>query len=300
YMDHLQSLLGDVSLVIALDSTCGNYDQLWITTSLRGMLRGELKVEVLEQGAHSGNAGGVVPSSFMILRQILSRLEDDKTGEIFPSFLNEQIPDARLAEARNAGEVLKDDFNHMFTYMESGNTLIKESTELVLNNTWRASLEITGMDGIPAISEAGNVLRPYTSAKLALRIAPTTSVTAAKQKLEELLTREPPFGAKITFRQDQPNAGWHAPLTNPVLAASMQTASENYFGAPAISMGCGGSIPFMQFLADKFPEAQFVVTGVLGPHSNAHGPNEFLHIPTAVKLTACIADILFDWGQREN
>lgn len=297
YMDQLESLIGKPGLVIALDSTCGNYDQLWVTTSLRGMLPGELKVEVLEQGAHSGTAGGVVPSSFRILRQVLSRLEDADSGAILPSFLNEQIPQTRRKEAVKAGEVLADSFTSMFTYTENGTPVSSDPTELVLNNTWLPSLEITGMDGVPSIKNAGNVLRPCTSVKIALRLAPTTDAQGASSQLEKLLTHNPPYGVKVTFEQEAANAGWHAPMTVSHLESSLQASSNEYFGAPAISMGCGGSIPFMQFLARKFPKAQFVVTGVLGPHSNAHGPNEFLHIPTAIKLSACMANVVYDWGQ---
>jgi len=297
YMESLSERMGTPGLVIALDSTCGNYDQLWITTSLRGMLLGELRVQVLEQGAHSGAAGGVVGSSFRLLRQLLSRVENEQSGAILPSFLNEQIPDSRRQQAIVAGKVLEDEFKTMYTYAGKSGPVSRDATELVLNNTWLASLEITGMDGVPDIKDAGNVLRPYTAAKFALRIPPTTDANKVAGELTELLTRDAPYGTTVTFDLDTPNPGWHAPETFESLEASLQAASTAFFGAPAISMGCGGSIPFMEFLAVKLPEAQFVVTGLLGPHSNAHGPNEFLHIPTAKKLTACMARVVFDWGQ---
>ena len=296
YMDSLAQVIGEPGLVIALDSTCGNYDQLWITTSLRGMITGDLKVEVLEQGAHSGAAGGIVASSFRIMRQVISRIEIETTGEITPSFLNQQIPKIRRKEAIKAGEVLKESFTGMYTFIDKSTPISSDPTELILNNTWLSSLEVTGMDGIPGLQNAGNVLRPYTTAKIALRLPPTTDAMSAREELETLLTSNPPYGTRITFTSDNPNPGWHAPITVDHLECSMQNASSAYFGAPAISMGCGGSIPFMEFLANKFPRAQFVVTGVLGPLSNAHGPNEFLHIPTAKKITACVAQIVYDWG----
>ena len=298
YMESLAPIIGTPSLVIALDSTCGNYDQLWVTTSLRGMLIGELKVQVLEQGAHSGAAGGIVSSSFRLLRQLLSRVEDEHTGVILPSFLNEQIPESRRLEAIAAGEVLKDDFNAMYTYAGESGPVSGDPTELVLNNTWQASLEITGIDGIPDLANAGNVLRPYTTAKFALRLAPTTDAKTAKDDLTKLLTENSPYGTSVSFDLETPNPGWHAPETVASLESSLQSASNAFFDGPAISMGCGGSIPFMEFLANQLPKAQFVVTGLLGPHSNAHGPNEFLHIPTAKKLTACMAQVVYDWGQN--
>ena len=298
YMDELSDTIGEPSLVIALDSTCGNYDQLWVTTSLRGMLIGDLKVKVLEQGAHSGAAGGIVGSSFRLLRQLLSRLEDEHSGAILPSFLNEQVPEIRRREAAAAGAVLSDDFNTMYTYAGSSGPVSDDPTELVLNNTWQASLEVTGIDGLPDPQNAGNVLRPYTTAKFALRLPPTTDARAAEQELTELLTKDAPYGVAVTFNAGEPAPGWHAPETDPALEAALHKASDHYFGAPSVYMGCGGSIPFMEFLAKKLPGSQFVVTGVLGPHSNAHGPNEFLHIPTAKKVTACMTSVIYDWGQR--
>lgn len=298
YMEELSAVIGEPSLVIALDSTCGNYDQLWVTTSLRGMLIGELKVQVLEQGAHSGAAGGIVGSSFRLLRQLLSRVEDEHTGAILPSFLNEQVPDIRRREASAAGAVLSEDFNTMYTYAGSSGPVSDDPTELVLNNTWQATLEVTGIDGLPDLNNAGNVLRPYTTAKFALRLPPTTDARVAEQELRKLLTENAPNGVAVSFATGEPAPGWHAPETDARLEAALQKASNDYFGAPSINMGCGGSIPFMEFLANKLPNSQFVVTGVLGPHSNAHGPNEFLHIPTAKKITACMTSVIYDWGQR--
>ncbi len=300
YMEALADKIGPVSLCIALDSMCGNYDQLWITTSLRGMLIGELKVQVLEEGAHSGGAGGIVASSFRLTRQILSRLEDENTGEIIPSFLNEQIPENRRAEAQAAGAVLAEDFPRMYTFAGSGGPMSADPVELVLNNTWLSSVEITGIDGIPSVEEAGNVLRPFTTTKFSLRLPPTTDAEAAGEELEKLLTQNPPSGADVSLTLDGAAPGWDAPPTSEALNESLQRASETYFGAPAVSMGCGGSIPFMDSLATSMPQAQFVVTGVLGPHSNAHGPNEFLHIPTAKKVTAAMAMVVHDWALAAN
>ena len=208
YMEQLSEDIGTPSLVIALDSTCGNYDQLWITTSLRGMLIGELKVQVLEQGAHSGAAGGIVGSSFRLLRQLISRVEDENTGEILPSFLNEQIPDSRRREAEKAGEVLGDDLKTMYTYAGDSGPISEDATELILNNTWLASMEVTGIDGIPDLANAGNVLRPHTTAKIALRLPPTTDAMQAKTELTELLTENLPTKRKsLSILKPQTLAG---------------------------------------------------------------------------------------------
>jgi acetylornithine deacetylase/succinyl-diaminopimelate desuccinylase-like protein len=295
YMEKLGETIGDPNLVIALDSTCGNYDQLWLTTSLRGMLVADLTVRVLTQGVHSGAAGGIVPSSFRLLRQIMSRLEDENTGFIKPSFLNEQIPDIRRQEAIAAGQVLADSYAEMYPFAGHGVPVSDDPTELVLNNTWAPSLAITRLGGAPAPQEAGNVMRPETTARLALRIPPTTDALKATVALKSLLLGSAPNNADVSATFHTPNTGWHAPATSLDLKDSLMAASMDHFGAPAIAMGCGGSIPFMEFLANRSPNAQFVVTGILGPHSNAHGPNEFLHIPAAKKLTACVGKLIADW-----
>lgn len=300
YMEALAARIGKPELVIALDSTCGNYDQLWLTTSLRGLLAGNLAVRVLEQGAHSGSAGGIVASSFRIMRQLLSRIENETTGDITPSFLNEQIPAVRRHEAAVAGKVLAGEFDHLFTYAGDSGPMTGDPVEQVLNNTWLASLEITGIDGIPDLESAGNVLRPYTTVKFSLRLPPTTRSAQAEQELVELLTGSAPNHVEVSVDVAGRADGWDAPPISDALEGSLEAASNAFFGAPVVSMGCGGSIPFMEFLADSFPEAQFVVTGLLGPMSNAHGPNEFLHIPTAKKLTACIAKVIYDWGQARG
>ncbi len=295
YMALLSQEIGDPQLVIALDSTCGNYDQLWVTTALRGMLVADLTVRILEEGVHSGAAGGIVPSSFRILRQLVSRIEDEQTGNITPSFLNEQIPDHRRQEAIEAARILANSFEEMYPFAGNAGPVSNDPTELVLNNTWLPSLAVTGLGGAPLPSAAGNVLRPETSARLALRIPPTTDAVRAADLLKQLLSDTPPYGAEINIDMHTPNPGWHAPATQPHLQACINQASNDYFGAPAAAMGCGGSIPFMEFLASRTPDAQFIVTGLLGPRSNAHGPNEFMHIPTAKKITASVAQILSEW-----
>lgn len=299
YMESLGEQIGDPDVVIALDSTCGNYDQLWITTSLRGMLITDLSVRILEEGVHSGAAGGIVPSSFRILRSLVSRLEDEQTGNIHPYFLNEQIPEHRRQEAIEAGKILSESFADMYPFAGSGQPVSNDPTELVLNNTWLASLAVTGIGGAPNPADAGNVLRPETSARLALRIPPTTDAEKAAIALRELLLDSAPYGAEVNLDMHTPNPGWHAPQTSEALQRSLDKTSNAYFGAPSVAMGCGGSIPFMEFLAARTPGAQFVVTGVLGPRSNAHGPNEFLHLPAARKLTACVTEIITDVVDQE-
>jgi acetylornithine deacetylase/succinyl-diaminopimelate desuccinylase-like protein len=294
YVRHLADRLGNPSLVVCLDSGCGNYDQLWLTTSLRGMVSGTLTVRVLDEGVHSGDASGVVPSSFRILRQLLSRLEDETTGAIRPAALHVEIPAERLAQARVAAAALGPAVHGKFPFVAGMSPVTEDLVELVLNRTWRPQLAITGADGLPDPGSAGNVLRPFTSAKLSLRLPPTLDAGRAGSLVQKLLQDDPPYGAKVSFDAMDTATGWNAPALAPWLEQSLARASEAAFGAPPALMGEGGSIPFMAMLGERFPQAQFVVTGVLGPHSNAHGPNEFLHLPTAQRISAVIACVLAD------
>jgi len=298
YVDHLAARIGSPSLVVCLDSGCGNYDQLWLTTSLRGMTGGNLTVQVLNEGVHSGDASGVVPSSFRILRELLSRLEDPATGLIRPKELYVEIPAQRVEQAKLSAEVLGEDIYNKFPWVEGMQPVTHDLVELVLNRTWRPQLAVTGMGGMPSLDSAGNVLRPLTSVKLSLRVPPTLNGVKAGAFLKQLLEKDPPYGAKVIFALEKDGSGWNAPQLSPWLEQAVADASQHYFGAPAVYMGEGGSIPFMGMLGEKFPKAQFLITGVLGPHSNAHGPNEFLHIPTGKKVSMVVADVVARHHQR--
>ena len=301
YVDHLAARIGNPSLVVCLDSGCGNYDQLWLTTSLRGMTGGELTVQVLEEGVHSGDASGVVPSSFRILRELLSRLEDPETGRIKPEQLYAEIPPQRIEQAKAAAGVLGKEIYSKFPFVEGMHPVTDDLTELVLNRTWRPQLAVTGVDGMPPLESAGNVLRPKTSVKLSLRVPPTADGAKAGEFVKQLLENNPPYGAKVSFKLEKDGSGWNAPQLSPWLEQAVAEASKQYFGKPAAYMGEGGSIPFMGMLGAKFPQAQFLITGVLGPHSNAHGPNEFIHIPTGKKVSMVVAEVVarhFEQGKQ--
>jgi acetylornithine deacetylase/succinyl-diaminopimelate desuccinylase-like protein len=287
------------ALVVCLDSGCGDYDHLWATTSLRGVTSGTLTVEVLREGVHSGAAGGIVPSSFRILRQVLGRLEDERTGEILVRECHVEVPPDRLAEVRAVAAVLGDELWDKFPYVVGMGPATQDPVEALLNNTWRPSLAVTGADGMPPLADAGNVLRPHTSVKLSLRLPPTADATRAVARVKAALEADPPYGARVTFTSgERPGTGWNAPASAPWLLDAVKRASTAYFGAPPMFSGLGGSIPFMQMLGERFPQAQFLVTGVMGPGSNAHGPNEFIDLPTGVKVTACVAQVLADHATR--
>ncbi len=300
YIEHLKDRIGQPSLVVCLDSGCGNYEQLWLTTSLRGMTAGELTVEVLREGVHSGDASGIVPSSFRILRQLLSRLEDEDTGAILPLEFHVDIPDERMAQARTAAAALGDSVWDRFPWADGVRPMGADNVERLLNRTWRPTLSIIGLDGAPRPDAAGNVLRTHTTAKLSVRLPPTADAQGAGRALKRLLEADPPYGARVTFSTDKAGAGWNAPALAPWLAQSIERASQAAFGRGAALVGEGGSIPLMGMLAAMFPAAQFVITGVLGPHSNAHGPDEFLHLGMVKGVTAAVAQIVADHAEAHT
>ncbi|MGF6299693.1 acetylornithine deacetylase/succinyl-diaminopimelate desuccinylase-like protein [Paraburkholderia sp. WC7.3d] len=298
YVDALRERLGNVGLVVCLDSGAGNYDQLWLTTSLRGLVGGDLEVQVLDEGIHSGVYGGIVPSSFRIMRQLFDRLEDSANGSLLPKGFHCPVPADRLREAEAAAKILGDDVWKKMPWAcgQDGRQVLPTTTdprEALLNSTWRPSLSVTGAAGLPALADAGNVLRPRTAFKLSLRLPPTIEADKAVAELKALLEFDPPYNAKVTFKPDAGGAsGWSAPEVAPWLATALNDASRRHFGADAAYMGLGGTIPLMNVLKAGFPKSQFMVCGVLGPKSNAHGPNEFLHVPYGKKLTAAVAEVI--------
>jgi acetylornithine deacetylase/succinyl-diaminopimelate desuccinylase-like protein len=300
YVDALRTRLGEVGLVVCLDSGAGNYDQLWLTTSLRGMASGTLKVQILTEGVHSGDASGLVPSSFRIMRQVLDRLEDSHTGRLLPARFHCEVPPDRLAQARATAAILGDELYKRFPWAHydcGGATAFALPTttdpvQALLQRTWAPTLSVTGADGLPSLQDAGNVLRPYTAFKLSLRLPPLVDAARAVQELKALLEDNAPYQARVTFEPGGAATGWNAPAITPWFEQALQHASQSQFGAPCGYIGQGGTIPLMNMLSEGFPAAQMMVCGVLGPRSNAHGPNEFLHVPYAKRLTAAVAEVI--------
>jgi acetylornithine deacetylase/succinyl-diaminopimelate desuccinylase-like protein len=301
YIQALRARLGNVKLVVGLDSGCGNYDQMWVTTSLRGLIGGTLTVEILTEGVHSGMASGIVPSSFRIARQLLNRVDDPRTGEVLAPQFHAQLPPGRLKQIHNTAAILGDAIWKSFPWVSCNHEpaahagaqfaqpTSTDPVECLLNRTWRPALSVTGAAGLPSLDSAGNVLRPKTQLKLSMRIPPTVDGFAASRELKKLLEQDSPYGARVTFKEEGVGNGWNAPETAPWLNKLLIDASERCFAKPPGWMGEGGTIPFMNMLGKEFPQAQFLITGVLGPHSNAHGPNEFLHLDYAQKLTSAVA-----------
>lgn len=299
YIELLKERIGKPSLVICLDSGAGNYEQLWMTTSLRGNVTAQLTVELINEGVHSGNASGIVADSFRVARHLISAIEDEETGVVKLPQLHCEIPDERIKQARHCAEVLGEMVYSEFPWNKGVEPVTYDRTELILNRTWRPALTVTGADGFPAMADAGNVMRPKTAFKLSMRLPPLVNPTVAARAMHDVLNQKAPYDAKVSVQIDEGSSGWNAPALAPWLAKAADDASMTYYNQPAAYMGEGGTIPFMGMLGQQFPEAQFMITGVLGPHSNAHGPNEFLHLDMVEKLTACVAYVLHQCSQKK-
>jgi len=160
-------------------------------------------------------------------------------------------------------------------------------------------LTVTGIQGMPVTPQtAGNVMLPFVRLRLSLRLPPALDAEKAAAAVVKELTVSPPYNAVIEVSDVDSGYGWAALKLAPWLEEANRETSRRFFknsggeSREAMYMGEGGSIPFMCLLGKLFPQAQFLITGVLGPHSNAHGPNEFLHLPYAQKVTMCVSGVI--------
>lgn len=292
YLDDLADHLGDVELLICLDSGALTYDRLWVTTSLRGVLNLEVTVRVLEQGQHSGSTSGVVPSSFRILRQLLDRLEDSATGEVLVPEMHVEIPESHRRAAHDIAEEFGDVIAREIPVAEGVELMGSNAEDRILRRTWFPTLSVIGMGGIPSPDIAGNVLRPYTTVVLSFRLPPSADSHRAEEAVRRLLTTDVPSHAQVTITHVNPADGWVSPELAPWLASALERASLDAFGRTVGFTGEGGSIPFLGSLAKRYPGVQFVATGVGGPQSNAHAIDEMLDLPTAVGVTNAVVTVL--------
>jgi acetylornithine deacetylase/succinyl-diaminopimelate desuccinylase-like protein len=298
HVEALAARIGTPNLVVCLDAETGDYERLWLTTSLRGNIVGALDIEVLTEGVHSGAGSGIAVSCFDVLRQLLSRLSDENTGELKLAALKGDIPTERRRQIAATAKLLGDSVAARMPFAPGVRAMSKDPADLLRNSTWMPTLTVTGIDGLPNVRNAGNVLAPRLSVKLSFRLPPTVNAATAAAAIRRTLESEPPFNARVSFSPGAESPGWNAPPSEPWLEQAMQEASQSVFGNEGMAMGVGGTIPFMAMLGERFPNTQFLVTGVLGPHSNAHGPNEFLHIDYAKRLTAGVSQVIARHAER--
>jgi len=295
YLKKLSDRIKEPDLMICMDSGCKDYSTLWMTTSLRGVCAVECEVECLQESVHSGTGSGIAPDSFTVLRQLFDRLDDAKTSKVLAP-LHVEIPPYRLEDAQKLADYAKEKaVTDLVKLLPNVKPLTEDYKEIILNNTWRPTVVVTGMTGFPAAEGAGNVLRAKTKAKISIRLPPTFDHKESEKIIADILTKDPPYNSKITVKIINSGNGWAAKDLHPALKKSFSASSQFLFGRDYFNCGEGGSIPFISELAELFPKCEILVTGVLGPGSNAHCLNECLNLDYTTKMIVALAHSIHDF-----
>ena len=297
YLDELKPRIGDVGLIVVLDCEAQDYDTVWCCTSLRGVVNGTLSIHHLATPCHSGMATGLVPSTFRIARMLISRLEDEQTGEIKVKEAHVEIPANRIQQAKDVAAHLGERSHEIVSPLDGCKLLTTDNSQLLINKAWKPGLAVTGCDGIPPIASASNVMRTNTDLKLSLRIPPGVDAEALGKTLKSVLEADPPYGAKVTYDCSAAGNGWCGRDFSPEIDQVITEASMKIFGNKPAYYGEGGSIPLCNKFQELWPEAQTLVTGCAGTDSNPHGYNESLDLPYTGKFTAIVAAILAKLAQ---
>ena len=289
-----KDFIGNPDYLFCLDSGAFDYNQLWLTSSLRGITLMDVTVKAGKGGYHSGEVGGIVPETFRVMRHLLNRLDDPKTGLPMEE-LNTELPAYARPEAERmvalSGEAMCKKYK-----MEEGVKYCSQDNlvEMYLNNTWRANLSVTGAGGLPDYNRAGNVVRPQTTLRLSYRLPPNMDCHKAAAIVKQKLTTDVPHDCIVEIKGDHNGNGWCMKDPEPWFHDVINNASKNFYDREYGSYGMGGSIPFLSQLGGLYPNTFIVALGLLGPQSNAHAPNESVNLTYAKKLTMCMSHILVD------
>lgn len=292
YLDALTGELGNPDMIVVMDSGGPDYDHIWMTEALRGLVSGTLSVKVSHEGIHSGNSGGSIPSSFRIIRELLDRVEDSKTGEVLIPEMHVEIGEDVQDKAKALAEVVGGSIWEQFPTVDTLVPVASTTEEMIIAMNWEPTLCVIGVDGIPPVQVAGNVLRTNTDLKLSFRIPPGVDSEGVISIVKEILEDEPPFGAEVSFTPDSCADGFHAPPLQGKVRDAIHESSLSLTGLPPLATWTGGTIPFMAMMQRKYPEAMFLCTGASGPGNNAHGPDEKLHIPSSKRLTVVLSSTI--------
>ena len=289
YLEELTDQLGDPDMVVVMDSGGPDYDHVWMTEALRGLVSGTLSVKVSHEGIHSGNSGGSIPSSFRIQRILLDRVEDSDSGRVLVPEMHAEIPEEVREKAAALAGIVGNSIWEQFPTVDSLRQASETTEDMIVAMNWEPTLSIIGADGIPPVQVAGNVLRTNTDLKLSFRIPPGVDSEEAIARAKEILEKDPPYGAEVNFTPDSCADGFHAPPLKGSVSEAIQYASMQLTGLPPLATWTGGTIPFMAMMQGKYPDAMFLCTGTSGPGNNAHGPDEKLHIPSSKRLTVVLS-----------
>ena len=292
YLHKLRPELGDVGVVLVIDAEAEDYKTLWCCKSLRGVAMGVLTVEHLRQPCHSGMATGLVPDTFRICRMLLSRLEDEQTGEVKLKEAHVDIPEAARQQLHSIAQQLGESCVEIVDRLPGAQLLSTDLTQLLINKAWLPGLAVTGQDGLPVLEQGSNVIRTKTALKLSMRLPPGVDSKKFNLLMKQVLEADPPYGARVQYEIVDGGDGWYGKDFNEVTASSLSRASQAVFGQDPLFYGEGGSIPLCNLLEELWPNAEIIVTGAAGVDSNAHGFDESLNLPYTSKFTAVLTSFL--------
>eukprot|EP01083_Nonionella_stella_P046907 125601_1 len=302
WLDQLKDHIGtNVSLVICLDSGCGNYDQLWITPSLRGMMAGDLKVSMLREQLHSGEGSGVIADTARVHRMLLNRVEDVNTGYVTVPETHCVIPEAHQNYVDKATCILKEGVFNEMPLLAGIKPVTDDCKQLLMNQLWEPTMTVIANDhgSLPPLP-GSNIIRTETNMRLSFRLPPCVVPEKALEAVKATLLKEPlPYGAKVTFENTMMGSGWASnSAAGGWLETSITDSSTTFFGKAAAFKGMGGSIPIINDFQGRYTDAEIIVSGVAGPQSNMHAVNETLDVPAVKKLTSAFAKILADHAEN--
>jgi len=297
YLHDLHDSIGDVDLICILDAESQDYETVWMCKSLRGVVAGVLSVKHLAVPCHSGMATGLVPSTFRIARELISRIENEKTGEILFPEAHVEIPQNRIDQCNAIAAHLGQGSVEIVTLLPGAKYLSEDFGQLLLNKAWKPGLAVTGQRGLPIVEEGSNVIRPETALKLSLRIPPGVDAEKCQAAMKKILEADPPYGATVEFKPLGAGCGWYGKDFDPLLDAAIKKATKAAFGAEPLYYGEGGSIPLCNTFQELWGKAQIIVTGCAGPDAKPHGYDESLDLPYTGKFTAVVASIFCDFAK---
>lgn len=292
YLHQLKAKIGSPECFIVLDNQCGDYNRLWLNTSLRGNISGTLSVSTMSYGVHSGSFSGIVPDPFTVAMTLLGRIQHPETGEILLDTLQAQIPALRLKQIQEVSLRMGDQIWKTAPLLENVQPKYGNNDAILIQSTWKPSLTIIGIDGIPSIQNAGNVIQGSVSLRLSFRIPPGIDIDNALQSINDCFTQNIPYGCSVTWNSLEYLPGWCAPSHSVKYEKLFHDAGEQVFEEKTLACGQGASIGFIPKFEKLFPKTEIILIGVLGPQSNAHSPNEALNVLYTQKLIETIAIVL--------
>ena len=287
YFNKLLPIIGEnVIAFIPLDSGCADYDRLWITNSLRGVCDYEINIQTLDNNISFGpEASGRIAENLFILRKAIDAVMDTSTGDVkIEEFYVKDIPEEIQEEMDKEIEIVGEQFFKEIPLYEGVKPLKTDIKEAMINNRWKPTCSILGIDNCPKIEDNGFGVKKSITVKMSMRLPPGIDSHAALEALKKVVKENIYFDAKVKFLSAEVADGWKLTNFSEKTKNVLNKASKEYFGNELVFKGMGGSIPFITYFQTKYPNADVICTGILGADCFEHGPNENLHLEACKKM----------------